>query len=134
MFKKRRDKRVRQWNKAKIKAASGDLKFGGADGINAYTYDLSLGGARIFTPESYPIGTLVRIQIDLARTGQSITIDSEVRWIKKDESENVFEVGVEFLHRIPQTMFILMNNLRDKSESAGIPANISADAKVALPA
>ena len=132
MFKKRRDKRVRQWNKAKIKPASNNLKFDGADGINAYTYDLSLGGARIYTPESYPIGTLVRIQIELARTGQSITIDSEVRWIKRNESENVYEVGVEFLHRIPQTMFALMKNLKDRS--VGIPANISSEPKVALSA
>ena len=131
-MKKRRDKRVRQWNKARIKSASNNLKFDGADGINAYTYDLSLGGARMFTPESYPIGTLVRVQIELVRTGQSITIDSEVRWIRRNESEKVYEVGVEFLHRIPQTMFALMKNLKDKS--VGIPANISSDVRVAHPA
>ncbi len=124
-MKKRKDKRFRQWNKARVKSVGKGRDYLETEGTNAYTYDLSLGGARLFTPENYPVGTLLRIQIDLARTGKSVTIDCEVRWLRMNERESVYEVGVEFLHRIPQTILSLMKNLCD--ESTGIPAIVTSE-------
>ena len=36
--------------------------------IDAFTYDLSIGGARLQTVESFEVGTLLRLQIELVRT------------------------------------------------------------------
>jgi c-di-GMP-binding flagellar brake protein YcgR len=67
--------------------------------IKAWTYDLSTGGARVLTMQRIEPGTLLKLRIDLASTGQSITLDGEVRWLSFDEEAALFELGVEF-HRL----------------------------------
>ncbi len=121
-MKKRREKRFRQWNKATIRAAEAGRETFSSEGTNAFTYDLSLGGARIHSDREFPVGTIIQVQIQLSRTGQYVSIESEVRWIKKNDAENVYEMGVEFLHRIPQTLMSLMKNLYD--ESSRIPTTV----------
>lgn len=121
-MKKRKEKRFRQWNQAIIRAAEGGAQSFNTDGVNAFTHDLSLGGARIRAEKGYPVGTIIQVQIQLTRTGQFVSIESEVKWVKKNEPEDVFEMGVEFLHRIPLTLMSLMKNLY--GESARIPTTV----------
>jgi c-di-GMP-binding flagellar brake protein YcgR len=121
-MKKRKEKRFRQWNKAMIRAAETGRDTFDPEGTNAYTYDLSLGGARIHAEREFPAGTIVQVQIQLSRTGQFVSIESEVKWVKNSEAENVYEMGVEFLHRIPQTLMSLMKNLYD--EGSRIPTTV----------
>jgi c-di-GMP-binding flagellar brake protein YcgR len=120
---KRRERRFKQWNKTSIKSASGPREFPDPAGINAYTYDISLGGAKVYSDVDFPVGTAIRIQIDLVRSKQSVSIDGVVRWAKRKEDYKVFELGVEFFHVIPKTVFTLMQNLYD--QSTGIPTKIS---------
>lgn len=128
-MKKRREKRFRQWNKATVRAAEAGRDTFHTEGTPAFTYDLSLGGARIHTEREFPVGTIVQVQIQLSRTGQFISIESEVKWVRQSEPDNIYEMGVEFLHRIPQTLMSLMKNLYD--ESSRIPATV--DQREGLP-
>jgi c-di-GMP-binding flagellar brake protein YcgR len=126
-MKKRKDKRFRQWNKATIRAAESGRNTFNSEGTNAFTYDLSLGGARIHSEKGFPVGTIIQVQIELSRTGQSVLIESEVKWAKRNDSDGVWEMGVEFLHRLPRTLMSLMKNLYD--ESSSLPATIGQSAE-----
>jgi hypothetical protein len=122
----RKDKRFAERNTVFIKTTSegGEAHFG--NGINAHTHDISLSGARIRTPHYFPVGSVVRIVIDLERTHLSIKVDGEIKWTKKsEEDDDLFESGVEFLHSISQTLLSLIKHLYAEKNGGGIPANVS---------
>jgi c-di-GMP-binding flagellar brake protein YcgR len=100
---KRREKRIIERDAVFIKSADEHKDTTYGVGITAYTYDLSLGGARIFSEKFFAVGTVIRIVIELARTNQSVQIDGEVKWARERDDEGLYEMGVEFLHNISQT-------------------------------
>ncbi len=107
----RKEKRIEERNTVIIKSA-GDGKGPYASlGVNAYTYDLSLGGTRLFTEKEFAVGSVIRIVIELARTCQTIQVDGEVKWLKRNDADGGYEVGVEFLHNISQTILSLIRHL-----------------------
>jgi Tfp pilus assembly protein PilZ len=120
---KRKERRFKQWNKTNIKSSSGARGAPDPAGINAYTHDISLGGAMIYSEENFPVGTEIRMHIELARSGESIKVDGVVKWIKQNEREKVYELGVELSHLTSRTVFSLMQNLYD--QSPGLPTKIS---------
>jgi hypothetical protein len=122
----RKDKRFTERNTVFIKSTSenGEAYYG--HGINAHTHDISLSGARICTPHYFPVGSVVRIVIDLERTHQSIKVDGEIKWTKKsEEDDDLFESGVEFLHSISQTLLSLIKHLYAERNGAGVPSSVS---------
>ena len=119
---RRREKRFKQWNSTRIKAASGPKSYLDTEGINAYTHDISLGGANIHSEEPFPAGTEIRMHIDLSRARQTISVDGTVKWVRRNEDEGVYELGVEFKHLLPKTVFALIRNLYD--ESSGLPTHL----------
>ena len=121
----RKDKRFLERNTIFIKSTSEGREPVYGIGTNAHTHDLSLSGARICTSQYFPIGSVVRIVIELERTHQSIKVDGEIKWTKKnDENEDLFESGVEFLHSISQTLLSLIKHLYAE-KNGGIPTAIS---------
>jgi hypothetical protein len=121
----RRDKRFLERNTVFIKSTSETSESLYGHGINAHTEDISLSGARICTPHYFPVGSVVRIVIDLERSHQSIKVDGEVKWTKKsEEDDDLFESGIEFLHSISQTLLSLIKHLYAE-RNGGIPTSIS---------
>jgi Tfp pilus assembly protein PilZ len=119
----RKEKRIEERNTVVIRSA------GSANGLhanlsaNAYTYDLSLGGTRLFTDRPFAVGTTIRILIELAKTCQTIQVDGEVKWMRRNEAEGVYEIGVEFLHHISQTILTLIRHLYGAGSE--IPSNVT---------
>ncbi len=121
----RKDKRFLERNTVFIKSTSEAAEVISAHGINAHTHDISLSGARICTPHYFPVGSVVRIVIDLERTHQSIKVDGEIKWTKKSEDDDdLFESGIEFLHSISQTLLSLIKHLYAE-RNGGIPTAVS---------
>jgi len=118
---KRKDKRFKEWNKVALKSAE-RVAEGPGPVINAYTYDISIKGARIYSEQSFAVGSIVRIQIDLARSEQALRLDAEVRWIEWNREEKVYEMGVEFLHELSQTIMALIKHLY--GEPTALPASM----------
>jgi len=119
----RKDKRFNEQNNVIIKATS-EVREGGTNGgINACTRDISLSGARIRSRQEFPVGSVIRIIIELERTHQSLKVDGEVKWSRRTEEEDLYEIGVEFLHSISQTLLSLIKHLY--SEREGIPSSVS---------
>jgi c-di-GMP-binding flagellar brake protein YcgR len=120
----RKEKRIEERNAVSIRSAGDGKGSSSSLDINAYTYDLSLGGTRLFTESPFAVGTVIRIVIELARTCQTIQVDGEVKWMRKNEADGVYEIGVEFLHNISQTILTLIRHLY--GAECEIPSNVIA--------
>jgi hypothetical protein len=107
----RKDRRIRQWNKIVIKPLPQGHDPLGPNEVKAVTRDLSLGGARIQSEEPFEPGAVLRLNIELVRSRETVCLKGQVKWVKRDNAENVFELGVEFDHDTAQTVTILMKNL-----------------------
>jgi Tfp pilus assembly protein PilZ len=122
---KRREKRFAEENRVIIQFANDRKDSSNNSGINASTHDISLGGARILTPKYFPADTVIRIQINLSRSSQVVRLDGKVKWIKKidDDDKELFEIGMEFLHKTSNTVLSLIRHLY--GEDVGIPSYVS---------
>jgi c-di-GMP-binding flagellar brake protein YcgR len=124
---RRKHRRFQQWNKAIIQSASGGNGLLPHCPLDAYAWDLSLGGARIQCDESFPVGSVLRIHLELVRSREFIGIDGEVRWSRWNEEQKTHECGVEFRDCVEATLQAIMRNLyhevdrKDKDEPASSP-------------
>jgi hypothetical protein len=124
---RRKHRRFQQWNKAIIQSASGGNGLLPRCPIDAYAWDLSLGGARIQCDECFPVGAVLRLHIELVRSREFIGIDGEVRWSRWNEEQKVHECGVEFQECVEATLQAIMRNLYhdvDRKEKEGAVASL----------
>ena len=120
MFERRKRNRFVERNEVLLRTVVD--KYQGA-GIAAHTYDLSTGGARIVTSKSYPVGTFIRVRLNLSGTDQSINLDGEVKWLKQKEDGDLYEIGVEFQRLTSQAVLALIRHLYGRHE--GIPSTVA---------
>jgi|GEM_PF-143468 len=120
----RKEKRIPEKNPVYIKSAEEIRGDNHGVGLTAYTYDISLGGARLFCGKYFAVGTVLRIVLELRRTSQVVQVDGEVKWSRHREEDGVFEMGVEFLHNISQTILTLLRHLYGMEN--GISTSVSA--------
>lgn len=108
---RRKHRRFQQWNKAIIKSASGGEGALPRCPLDAFAWDLSLGGARLQAEECFPVGAILRIHLELTRTRESVGIDGAVRWNRRNEQESIYEMGVEFQPCAQTTLQTIMRSL-----------------------
>lgn len=120
MFERRKRNRFVERNDVLIRTAAD--KYQGA-GIAAHTFDLSTGGARVVTSKSYPIGTVIRIRLNLAGTDQFVNLDGEVKWVRPRMGEDLYEIGIEFQRLTSQAVLTLIRHLYGRHE--GIPTTVA---------
>jgi len=109
----RKERRFKQWNKTTFKALADGRDPAGPTIAEGFTYDISLGGARIHSAEPFEVGTLLSLRIELVRTEETVRLEGRVKWLKQNEAENLYEMGIEFQHANSQTVVSLMRNLLD---------------------
>lgn len=119
----RKDKRFGERNDVLIKNRCQAPETAANGGVNAYTHDLSVTGARIRTKQDFPVGHVIRIGIDLKRTQKSFKVDAEVIWTRKSKNGKRFDIGVEFLHSVPDSYILLIAHFCGKQ--VGIPSSVS---------
>jgi hypothetical protein len=118
----RKDKRIGEQNDVWIKDEGVGWRPGAPPKINASTHDLSISGARICCKADFPVGHLLHIVIYFKRSGQMLCVDGEVKWSTRTKGRR-HEVGVEFLHTLPDTVVALIGHIYGKE--TGIPVSIS---------
>ena len=123
MINKRREKRFKEENRVVIQYAKANKDSVEYREANAFTHDISLGGARIQVGQFFPVDSVIRIQINLSRSREAIKVDGKVKWIRSIDGEDLYELGVEFLHHISKTILSLIWHLY--GEDTGVPTSVS---------
>jgi hypothetical protein len=119
----RKDKRFEEQNNVLIRDPNLSAGPSAKAVINAHTHDLSVSGARICSRQKFPVGHIVRIVIDLKRTRQSLGVEGEVIWARECKGGKHVDLGVRFIHSIPDTVLALIKHLYGKD--VGIPSSVS---------
>jgi c-di-GMP-binding flagellar brake protein YcgR len=113
---RRKHRRFQQRNKAIIKSAKGGEGILPSCPIDAVAWDLSLGGARIQSEESFPVGAELRIHLELVRSREFVGLDATVRWTRWNEEQGIHEFGVEFQDCTESTLQAIIRNLYHDNE------------------
>jgi c-di-GMP-binding flagellar brake protein YcgR len=79
--------------------------------VRARTYDLSTGGARLVSGERFDVGEVLRLRIELEGTGESVSVEAQVRWVDQQAGTGLFELGVEFLRLTSRKVLALLKHL-----------------------
>ena len=71
--------------------------------VNAYSFDISLGGVGLDAPVSCPRGTAVRVSFYLkGRDGERVEhVLGQVAYVRADESDN--RIGIEFQESVRES-------------------------------
>jgi hypothetical protein len=120
---KRKEKRFIEQDDVLIKDERLALHAGSDGVVYGFTGDISLSGARIISQQVFPVGCVWRILIDLKRTDEFLRVDGKVLWVKKCKNAQRFVIGVEFLHRYPDTIRLLIKHLYGRE--GDVPAAVS---------
>lgn len=88
-----------------------DNQSGTREKHSALTQDLSIGGARIVTDKYFSVGTPFHVTLTLSRSRQKVKVHGKVKWIKHTAEEDLYEIGVEFLHDLSKTVLSLISHL-----------------------
>ncbi len=108
---RRREKRFNEKNKVLIKSAEEHKDTSVSINARAQTSDVSLAGARIQCKKDFPAGTVIRIVVDLGKSGDRVMVEAEVKWSRARGNGKGYEIGVEFLHNVSQTLQALLRHL-----------------------
>jgi len=119
MANKRKEVRLVERNNVSIRPRLNDKR---GVGINAYTHDISLHGARVFTKELFDVGSHIKVQIELAGTSELINLEGEVKWLDVKKDEDLFELGIEFKHKISSGVLSLIKHIYQQESK--IPASV----------
>jgi hypothetical protein len=120
MKENRKEQRVNEENRVVIEYFSDGEDFGKNKTINALTKDLSIGGAKVLTDMYFPSGTTLNITLTLSKSRQIVKLQGKVKWVRSLYDDELFEMGVEFLHDISKTVLALIGHLYGKE--SGIPS------------
>lgn len=116
MEEKRKEKRFEEENRVLIELASIDKVTGLKKKLNAFTRDISVGGAKVMTDTYFPVDTEFEITLYLSTSRQLIKMRGKVKWISRFQDEELYEIGVEFEHRISKTILAMMLHIYDEQK------------------
>jgi hypothetical protein len=108
MTDKRKEERLKERNRVAIRPLRPGRKCPESD---AYTYDLSVWGARLFSEDSFEAGTPLEIRIELGRTRQTVTVLAKVKWQNFRDEDELYEMGVEFRHQVSESLIAFIRHL-----------------------
>jgi c-di-GMP-binding flagellar brake protein YcgR len=119
MAERRKEERLKERNKVAIRPLRSGRK---GPETGAYTYDLSVWGARIFSQDHFDVGTPLEIRIELGRTRQTVSLLAKVKWQNYREEDELYEMGVEFRHRVSESLIAFIRHLYGTDQ--GLPSSI----------
>jgi len=115
MTEKRKDRRIKEENRVVIEVSPSGSQGNGL-AINAFTKDISLSGARIWTDQAFPLLSRLNLTLYLSRSRQVVRIRGTVRW-ERECYDGLYEIGVQFQHGIPESVMALIRHFYGKEEA-----------------
>ena len=116
MNERRKSKRRKEGNKVEIVPIPKDKEYPGTNDVFAITDDISLYGIKVMTEPFFPIDSLLKIALSLAKTREIVTMIGRVRWIKRI-GDNLNELGIEMVDANKDNLKILFEYLITKKVS-----------------
>lgn len=110
MKERRKSIRKKEGNRVEIELMSGNKEQPGKNNSFAITDDISLYGIKVMTDSVFPIDSLLKIYLSLAKTKKTVTMTGKVKWIKK-VGDNLNEVGIEIIDITKDNIKILFEYL-----------------------
>ncbi len=77
----------------------------------ALTENISLGGVKILTDTFLPLDSVVRLEINMARTNRKMNFPGKVRWIFAHSDAHIYEMGLEFVDKSAKSSTVLAEYL-----------------------
>ena len=113
MIEKRRTRRIKDEKLVKIMPISEDEDQANPDEETFYhlTKDISMGGIKIQSSNFFQINTLLNMELFLEDLARFIRIIGEVRWIKNNYANELFEMGIEFVALSPYSFKVLNEHI-----------------------
>ena len=111
---RRKESRLQEEDKIIVEPLSDISLPSGKKFFNALTKDISPGGVRIITNVLLPVDTLVKIEIALSKRRKLIDVTAKVRWARSVYEEELFEMGLEFIHISPEDKMSLLEHTYGK--------------------
>ena len=121
MSDKRREQRTDEENKVVIQLAAQADSRNAQKEVCGLTRDISVGGARIVTDSPLPPGTLCKLNLALSKSRQKVIMEGRVKWVRNLHEKGLYEVGVEFMHEVHDTIRVLMEHLYGQEKT--LPAS-----------
>jgi len=119
MAEKRKDQRFKEEKKVVIDFYPGDKQLRPNNVTYALTRDVSEGGVRLLTDRYFSVGTLLKITLSSSRTKKIVNVVAKVMWVHNFHASDLYEMGIEYMHEIPDSIKTMMSDHREKD--AGIP-------------
>jgi Tfp pilus assembly protein PilZ len=110
MADKRKDQRIREEKKVVIEFYPGGKDSRPKNVTYALTRDVSEGGVRLLTDRYFLVGTLLKITLSHSQSKQIINVAAQVKWVKNFHTSDLFEMGIEYVHEIPESVLSMMKN------------------------
>lgn len=117
MSEKRKEKRVEEEIKVAIKLLPEDKYPHDENIVYALTKDISSGGVKIVTDKMLPVGTLLNLELTLAKIRKLVEATAKVRWVNRLYDDDVFEMGLEFVDTPPESVMLLLEYIYGLEQS-----------------
>lgn len=122
MAEKRKNQRIREERKVIVEFYPRGKNSHPNNVTYALTRDVSEGGVRLLTDRYFPVGTMLKITLSLAHKGQIAKVVAKVKWVQNFHTSDLFEMGIEYMHEIPESIKSMMNKHQDKDEEIPSPS------------
>jgi hypothetical protein len=73
-----------------------------------------LGGVNIRTDTFFPVDTVIKMELTLAKIQKIVHLKGKVKWVKSLYDDEVFEMGLEFVDTPPDIITSLIGHLYAK--------------------
>ena len=110
MAENRKAQRFREEKKVVIEFYHGGKNLRPNNVTYALTRDVSEGGVRLLTDRYFSVGTLLKITLSLSRKRQIVNVVAKVKWVQNFHTSDLYEMGIEFMHEIPESIKTMMSD------------------------
>ncbi|MGD9347133.1 MAG: PilZ domain-containing protein [Candidatus Aminicenantes bacterium] len=122
MEEKRKNQRYKEEKKVVIEFYPGEKELRPKNVTYALTRDVSEAGVRLLTDRYFSVGTLLKITLSSSRTKRIVNVVAEVKWVQNFHTSDLYEMGIEFMHEIPESVKTMMSDHRGKDAETSFPA------------
>lgn len=118
MKERRKRKRKNIIEKAAVEILSPSEPSGNKQLYFSFTQDISLEGVKVITDTLLPDDMLLVIKVSISDTQKTLNLKGKVKWIKKYQDKELYEIGLEFIDTSQESIMALMEFIYKKENNS----------------